>query len=155
MPCIGLPRHILCLLSYTLFFTDLFTHCNVVGMTKVFMTDQKWKKSHPRAIRQGRISHRVRRPAFRDAAHFQIKNPSWVLVHAVILGPDNIPRYHAWCEKNGMVWDLTEGAEALVPASQYYRAVRPLAQMIQRFNAAQARFYMDTKKTYGPWATGE
>ena len=87
---------------------------------------------------------------FRDAAHFQVQNPSWTLVHGVATDPVGGKRAYAWLERNGMCFDAQYSV--LLVAHEFYKVYKIQPGAGVRYSADAAKENMKKYQRYSRWA---
>lgn len=86
---------------------------------------------------------------FELSLEYQAKNPEYILVHGIItnLFPPYQSIYHAWCEKDGMIYDAVMENE--YPEIVYNALFK--AKAVHKYNIDSAILKTLINKTYGFW----
>lgn len=87
---------------------------------------------------------------YEKALRFLQGNPSWSLVHGIVTGQgaiDGVRYGHAWCERDGVVWDPTHDRE--FPAAFYYLLGK--IEYTKRYDFTAANQQALKTEIYGPW----
>lgn len=94
---------------------------------------------------------------FHVAGRRMIKDPdsqNLTLVHAMVTGDSGKRFPHAWIEKNGTVYDDSNGNHYVMPVEKYYKAAKVNAKdkgEYATYSDEQAMKNMARNKHWGPW----
>lgn len=89
---------------------------------------------------------------FEVAGHMILDNKDFTLCHGIATGQGpikGIKHWHAWCEKENIVHDFSNGKKIVMDKDLYYKIGK--IKKVKRYTQKQAMKYMLKTQHYGPW----